>query len=79
MHVYEIRSHKENESISTVLFLLSRFSPGHKIENCPAQFLAVCWIVHVQIKLLRLGHGFSVSNALLLGQSLPAFKRLSPS
>jgi hypothetical protein len=27
-------------------FLLSHFSPGDKIENCSAQFLAVCWTVH---------------------------------
>jgi len=54
-------------------FLLSHFSPGHKTENCPAQFLAVCWIVRVDFKLHRLRDGFSVSNALLLDQSLPAF------
>src|SRR4029434_2644832 len=54
-------------------FLLWHFSPGHKIENCSAQFLAVCWIVHVDFKLHRLRDGFSVSNALLLGQSAPAF------
>ena len=29
-------------------FFLWHFSSGDKIENCPAQFLAVCWIVHVQ-------------------------------
>ena len=46
-------------------FLLSHFSPGDKIENCPAQFLAVRWIVHVELKLHRLRNGFSVSNALL--------------
>jgi hypothetical protein len=46
---------------------------GHKIENCPAQFLAVCWIVRVDFKVHRLRHGFSVSNALLLDQSLSAF------
>jgi hypothetical protein len=44
--------------------LLWHFSPGHKIENCPAQFLAVCWIVHVEFKVYRLRDGFSVSNAL---------------
>jgi hypothetical protein len=32
---------KENERISTTPFLLGHFSPGDKIENCPAQFLAV--------------------------------------
>jgi hypothetical protein len=48
-------------------------SPGDKIENCSAQFLAVCWIVRVEFKVHRLRDGFSVSNALLLGQSLPAF------
>jgi hypothetical protein len=26
-------------------FLLSHFSPGDKIENCSAQFLAVCCLV----------------------------------
>src|SRR5205809_5933445 len=54
-------------------FLLSNFFPGHKIQNCSAQFLAVCWIVHVEFKVHRLRDGFSVSNALLLSQSLPAF------
>ena len=54
-------------------FLLSHFSSGDKIENCPAQFLAVRWIVRVEFKVHRLRHGFGVSNALLLGQSLPAF------
>jgi hypothetical protein len=58
---------KENERISTMPFLLWHFSPGDKIENCSAQFLAVRWIVHVEFKLHRLRHGFSVSNALLLG------------
>ena len=60
---------KENERISATPFLLWHFSPGDKIENCPAQFLAVCWIVHVEIKVHRLRDGFSVSNALLLDQS----------
>ena len=46
--------------------MLWHFFPGDKIENCPAQFLAVCWIVHVEFKLHRLRDGFSVSNALLL-------------
>jgi hypothetical protein len=45
-------------------FLLSHFPPGDKVENCPAQFLAVCWIVRVDFKVHRLRHGFSVSNAL---------------
>src|SRR4029453_10679304 len=57
----------------TTPFLLSHFSPGDKIENCSAQFLTVCWIVHVEFKLHRFRDGFSVSNALLLSQSLPAF------
>ena len=61
------------ERISTMPFLLWHFSPGDEIENCPAQFLAICWIVDVEFKLHRLGDGFSLSNALLLGQSLPAF------
>ena len=64
---------EENERISTMPFLLWHFSPGDKIENCPAQFLAVCWIVHVEFKVHRLRDGFSVSNALLLDQSLSAF------
>jgi len=46
--------------------LLWHFSPGDKIENCSAQFLAVSWIVHVEFKLHRIRDGFSVSNALLL-------------
>ena len=54
-------------------FSLSHFSLGDKIENCSAQFLAVCWIVRVDFKVHRLRDGFSVSNALLLDQSLPAF------
>ena len=64
---------KENERISTMPFLLSHFSPGDKIENCSAQFLAVCWIAHVEFKVHRPRDGVSVSNALLLDQSLPAF------
>src|SRR4030095_10881505 len=59
---------KENERISTRPFLFSHFSPGNKIENCSAQFLPVCWTVHVEFKLHRLRDGFSVSNALLLDQ-----------
>ena len=54
-------------------FLLWHFSLGDKIKNCSAQFLAVCWIVRVDFKVQRLRDGFSVSNALLLDQSLPAF------
>ena len=54
-------------------FLLWHFSPGDKIENCSAQSLAVCWIVHVEFKVHRSRDGVSVSNALLLDQSLPAF------
>ena len=54
-------------------FLLWHFSPGDKIENCSAQFLAVCWIVRVEFKVQRPRDGLSVSNALLLDQSLPAF------
>ena len=41
---------KENQRISTRSFLLWHFSSGDKIENCPAQFLSVCWIVHVEFK-----------------------------
>ena len=51
-------------------FLLSHFSPGDKIENCSAQFLAVCWIVRVEFKVHRLRDGFSVSNALVLKGSV---------
>ena len=47
-------------------FLLWHFSPGDKIENCSAQFLAVCWIAHVEFKVHRLRDRFSVRNALLL-------------
>ena len=46
--------------------MLWHFSSGDKIENCSAQFLAVCWIAHVEFKVDRLRDGFSVSNALLL-------------
>ena len=59
-------SENEREEFSTRPFLLWHFSPGDKIENCPAQFLAVCWIVHVEFKIHRFRDGFSVSNALLL-------------
>ena len=45
------------------MILLSHFSSGDKIENCPAQFLAVCWIVHVEFKIYGLRDSFSVSNA----------------
>jgi hypothetical protein len=41
---------KESERSSTRPFLLWHFSRGDKIENCPAQFLAVCWIVRVEFK-----------------------------
>ena len=44
------RIQKEKERISTTPFLLWHFSPGDKIENCSAQFLAVCWIVRVEFK-----------------------------
>jgi hypothetical protein len=54
-------------------FCFGIFSPGDKIENCSAQFLAVCWIVRVELKVHRFRDGFSISNALLLDQSLPAF------
>ena len=65
----QIVRQQENERISTLPFLLWHFSPGDKIDNCPAQFLAVCWIVRVELKIHRLRDGFSVSNALLCGQS----------
>src|SRR6266566_295922 len=51
----------------TMPFLLWHFSPGDKIENCSAQFLAVCWIVHVDFKLHRLRDGFSVSGGERMG------------
>ena len=43
-------------------FCFWHFPPGDKIENCSAQFLAVCWIVHVEFKLHRLRHGFSMGG-----------------
>jgi hypothetical protein len=52
--------------------LLSQFSPGDKIRTAHA-ISPVCWIVHVEFKVHRPRDGLSVSNALLLGQSLPAF------
>ena len=70
---YKMLARKKNERISTLPFLLWHFSLGDKIENCSAQFLAVCWIVRVEFKVHRLRDGFSVSNALLLDQSLPTF------
>ena len=42
-------------------FLLWYFSPGDKIENCPAKFLAVCWIVRVEFK-DRLDKSFSTTQ-----------------
>jgi hypothetical protein len=30
--------------------LLSHFSPSDNTENCSAQFLSVCWIVHVELR-----------------------------
>jgi hypothetical protein len=63
---------RKSERISTKPFL-PHLSPGDKIENCSAQFLAVCWIVHVEFKVHRLRDGFGVGNALLLSQSLPTF------
>ena len=71
---------KENDRISTTPFLVSHFSPSDKIENCPAQFLAVCWIIHVEFKLHRLRHGFSVGNALYHAYRtlvVPTLQRLS--
>jgi len=67
------RIQKEKERISITPFLLWHFSTGDKIENCSAQFLAVCWTVRIEFKVHRPGDGLSVSNALLLDQSLPAF------
>ena len=64
---------EEERGIFKRALIFWHFSPGDKIENCPAQFLAVCWIVHVDFEVHRLRDGFSVGNALLLGQSLPAF------
>jgi hypothetical protein len=48
-------------------FLPSHFSLGDKIENCSAQFLALCWIVHVEFKVHRLRDGFSVSGGERMG------------
>ena len=67
------RDENNSQRLTEAPFLLSYFSPGDKIENCSAQFLAVRWIVHVEFKVHRLRDGFSVSNPLLLGQSHPAF------
>ena len=44
------RIQKENERILATPFLLWHFSPGNKVENCSAQFLAVCRIVRVEFK-----------------------------
>ena len=46
---------KRTERISATPFLLWHFSPGNKIENCSAQFLAVCWIVHVELSAKPVG------------------------
>ena len=50
---------KRTREFSTTPFLLWHFSPGDKIENCSAQFLAVSWIVCVEFKVYRLRDGFS--------------------
>src|SRR6476620_1817651 len=72
-YVVKLRlSAKRSHERASMPFLLSHFSPGEKIENCSAQFLAVCWIVRVEFKVQRPRDGLSVSNALLLDQSLPA-------
>src|SRR5215831_15268670 len=70
---YKKASQNENERVSVTPFLLPPFSLGDKFENCSAQFLAVCWMVHVDFKVQRLRNRFGVSNALLLHQSLPTF------
>src|SRR5215471_8345570 len=54
-------------------FLLSPFTLSDKVEKCSAKFLAVCWFVRINFEVHRLRDGFSKSNALLLGQSLPTF------
>jgi len=46
--------------ISTTPFLLWHFSPGDKIENCSAQFLAVRWIVGVEFNVHRPRHAYRV-------------------
>jgi hypothetical protein len=66
----------------TTPFLPSHFSLGNKIENCSSQFLAVCWIVHVEFKVHRLRDGFTLWSdfddchdeavCVLLATSLPA-------
>ena len=35
-------------------FLLLNFSRCDKIEDCSAQFLAVCWIIHVELIVAQL-------------------------
>ena len=42
---YKMLARKRTREFSTRPFLLWHFSPGDKIENRSAQFLAVCWIV----------------------------------
>jgi hypothetical protein len=52
--------------------LLWHFSRSDKIENCPAQFLAVCWIVRVDFQVHCIRDGFSVSQR-------PAARPIAPS
>jgi len=47
-------SERERENFSHALFCFRIFLPANKIENCSAQFLAVCWIVRVEFKVHRL-------------------------
>jgi hypothetical protein len=53
-YVVKLRlSAKRSHERATMRFLLSHFPTGDKIENCSAQFLAVCWIVRVEFKVHR--------------------------
>jgi hypothetical protein len=60
---------KEKERISTMPFLLSHFSPGDNIENCPAQFLAVCWILRVELSAKPVGDGAVSQPSILAGDA----------
>jgi hypothetical protein len=63
------RIQKEKERISTTSFSLWHFSPGDKIENCPAQFLAVCWIVRVELSAKPVGVGAVSRPSILAGDA----------
>jgi hypothetical protein len=63
----------QNEKVSIMPASLSPFTFSDKVEKCSAKFLAVCWFVRINFEVHRFRDGFSKSNALLLGQSLPTF------